>query len=84
MFERTKGLPTQILADESGLPVYTGFKTNIYFFDVNIKKPWTFFFLFFKGESEGWMKAVEFGQKFICFSVVIKDGKSVVNISEVC
>ena len=30
------------------------------------------------------MKAVKFGQKFICFSFVIKDGKRVVNISEVC
>ena len=30
------------------------------------------------------MKAVEFGQKFICFSLVIEDGKRVVNISEVC
>ena len=30
------------------------------------------------------MKAVKFGQKFICFSFVIEDGKHVVNISEVC
>ena len=30
------------------------------------------------------MKAVEFGQKFICFSFVIEDGKHVVNISEIC
>ena len=29
------------------------------------------------------MKAVEFGQKIICFSFVIEDGKRVVNISEV-
>ena len=28
------------------------------------------------------MKAVTFGQKFICFSFVIKDSKCVVNISE--
>ena len=30
------------------------------------------------------MKAVKFGQKFICFSFVIEDGKRMVNISEVC
>ena len=30
------------------------------------------------------MKAVEFGQKFICFSFMIEDGKGVVNIFEVC
>ena len=30
------------------------------------------------------MKAVKFGQEFICFSFVIKEGKRVVNISEVC
>ena len=30
------------------------------------------------------MKAVEFGQEFICFSFVMEDGKNVVNISEVC
>ena len=30
------------------------------------------------------MKAVQFGQKFICFSFVIEDGKRVVNIFEVC
>ena len=30
------------------------------------------------------MKAVEFGQEFICFSFMIEDGKRVVNISEVC
>ena len=29
------------------------------------------------------MKAVEFGQEYICFSFVIEDGKRVVNISEV-
>ena len=29
------------------------------------------------------MKAVEFSQKFICFSFVIEDGKRIVNISEV-
>ena len=29
------------------------------------------------------MKAVEFGQEFICFSFVIEDGKRVVNIFEV-
>ena len=30
------------------------------------------------------MKAVKFGQKFICFSFVIEDGKRVVNVSEMC
>ena len=30
------------------------------------------------------MKAVEFGQEFVCFSFVIEDGKRLVNISEVC
>ena len=30
------------------------------------------------------MKAVKFGQKFICFSFVIEDGKRAVNIFEVC
>ena len=30
------------------------------------------------------MKAVDFGQELICFSLVIEDGKRVVNISEVC
>ena len=29
------------------------------------------------------MKAVEFGQEFICFSFVIEDGKRVVILSEV-
>ena len=43
MFERTKGLPSQILASESGFPVYTGLQANICSFDINI----------FKGESEG-------------------------------
>ena len=36
-FERTEGLPTQILASESGFPVYTGLQANIYSFDVDIK-----------------------------------------------
>ena len=30
------------------------------------------------------MKAVQFGQKFICFSFEIENGKRVVNIFEVC
>ena len=30
------------------------------------------------------MKAIEFGQEFICFSFLIEDGKRIVNISEVC
>ena len=30
------------------------------------------------------MKVVEFGQKFICFSLVVEGGKRVVNISKVC
>ena len=30
------------------------------------------------------MKAVKFGQELICFSFVIKDGKRVNKISEVC
>ena len=30
------------------------------------------------------MKAVEFGQEFVCFSFVIEDGKRLVNISDVC
>ena len=29
------------------------------------------------------MKALEFGQKFICFNFVIEDGKRVINLSEV-
>ena len=74
----------QILASESGFPVYTGLQANICSFDVDIKKRWTFPFLFFKGELERWLKAVKFGQKFICFSFLVEDGKRVVNISEVC
>ena len=37
-FERTKGLPTQILASESGFTVYTGLQANICSFDVDVKK----------------------------------------------
>ena len=53
---RLRGLKdsqTQILAGESGFPAYAGFKANICSFDVNIKKLYTFVFLFFKGEFEG-------------------------------
>ena len=48
--------------------------------NINNKK---FVFLFFKGEFEEWMKALELGQEFFCFSFVIEDGKRVVNISKI-
>ena len=81
MFMRTKRLSMQILTTAGGFLVQTGFKANNRSFDTDVKKQYTLAFLFLKSEFERRMKAVRCSQKFICFSFMIKDGKSAIDIN---
>ena len=65
---------------KGGFQVYSGYKTNICSFDLDIKKRLTFVFL--KGEFAGYIKAVECGQQSIYFSFKIEDHKSLFDISK--